>query len=62
MVRKTIGRIAPHADGREEFGSMLRRAYPLRLRSFEGLDEYFGASGPEHRMEEPQQANILGFR
>lgn len=61
MLRQTIGATVPH-DGREQFGSMLRRAYPLGLRSFEGLDEYFGASGPEYRMEEPQQANILGSR
>ena len=61
MLREAIGGTVPN-DGREQFGSMLRRAYPLGLRSFEGLDEYFQARGAEYRMEEPQQANVLSFQ
>ncbi len=47
MLRERIGGSVPH-DDREQYGSVLRRAFPLGLRSFEGLDG-LGASGWLHQ-------------
>ncbi len=56
MVRERIGGSVPH-DDREQYSSVLRRAFPLGLRSFEGLDGCLGASGWLH-----QQISNVGWK
>lgn len=60
MVRDKIAVPAPH-DGREQYGSMLRRAFPLGVGSFEGLDGHLEAIGARNNMD-PEQGKILGSR
>lgn len=44
MIRQVIGGSTPH-DDREQYGSVLRQAFPLGLHSFEGLDLRLGSEG-----------------
>jgi hypothetical protein len=61
MARELIGGTTPHVD-REQYGSVLRRAFPLGLHSFEKLDLDSPANGPGSGMETRKHAKILDFR
>jgi hypothetical protein len=55
MVRHVIGGATPH-DDREQYGPVLRRAFPLGLISFEGLGLVSRTSGPAPGKMSLQQA------